>query len=60
MLIKNYRKSPTADPLISFIQQKRTLVIASDSSTSCAKSGGGWIITDKKEGEILSEFNPDF
>ena len=43
---KNYNKPATAEPLISVIQQNRTLLIASDGSKSSEKSGGGWIIAD--------------
>ena len=57
---KNYRELATADPLISFIRQKRILVIASDGSKSSTKAGGRWIIADEEGGEILSGFNPDF
>ena len=57
---KKYKEPPTTDPLIRFIQQKRTLFIAPDGRKSSSKLGGGWIIADEEGGKILSEFNLDF
>ena len=58
--LKHCKEPATAEPLLSVIQQHQTLLIASDGSKSSEKSGGGWIIADVKERELLSGYNPDF
>ena len=51
---------PNTDPLMSFIQQKRTLIITSNGRKSSTKLGGGLVIADKEGGEILSGSKPHF
>ena len=60
LLLKNCKEPATTEPIISVIQQNRTLLISSDGSKSSEKSGEGWIIADVEGREILSGFNPDF
>ena len=59
-LLKSYKELATAEPLISVIQQKETLLITSDGSKSSEMSGEGWIIADVEGRELLYEFNPEF
>ena len=59
-MLKNCKEPATTEPIISVIQQNRTLLISSDGSKSSEKSGEGWIIADVEGREILSGFNPDF
>ena len=48
------------DPLITYIQRKKKLIIASDGSRTNQKSGRIWIIATEDREEILSGYNPDF
>jgi len=48
------------DPLITYIQSKMKLLIASDGSRSNKKkSGGAWIIANGDGDEIILGYNPD-
>ena len=60
VLIKNYKESSTAEPLINLIQQHHKLIIALDGSKSSKTSGGGWLIVDAEGSKLLTGFNPDF
>ena len=60
LLISEYTESKRMDPLITYIQSKKKLVIASDGSKSNTTSGGAWIISNEEGGEILSGYIPDF
>ena len=48
------------DPLITYIQSKKKLIIASDGSKSNTTSGGAWIKANEEGEEIVSGYNPDF
>ena len=45
LLISDYTESKKMDPLITYIQSKKKLVIASDGSKSNTTSGGAWTVS---------------
>ena len=57
---KNYKEPDNAESLLSLIQQKTLLIIASDGSKSSKTSGGGWIIANAEGSEIITGFYPEF
>ena len=57
--IQRAKESNTEEPLITLIQNKREIIIASDGSKAATTSGSAWIFTYNKETILIEGHNPD-